>query len=334
MAVRARGRGLDVLLDDIPPASGAMVMGTGIVSVALTLDGHETLSRIWLVIAAGAWLGLAVLVPARALRDRQRFRDDRRLPAALTAVAGTSVLGTRLTLLGWSWAGAALLVIAFVLWLSLMGPVLGHWSTPTVGASFILAVATESLGLLAVTLALAEHAAWLAVVALAPFALGLLFYATVLARFDFRQLGTGLGDHWVTGGALAISALTAGRITAGSQKFAVLGGGTGVLEVASLVIWVLALLWLPVLLFAEAYRPRLRYSVRRWSTVFPVGMYAACSFVVGAVASVPAITTFARVWVWVAVGVWAVVATGLLRASIRTVAGVPARGHRVTSTAG
>jgi hypothetical protein len=63
------------------------------------------------------------------------------------------------------------------------------------------------------------------------------------------------------------------------------------------------MLWLPILLVAEARWPRTTYDVGRWSTVFPVGMYAACSFVVGAVASAPAITDFARVWVWVAVTV-------------------------------
>jgi hypothetical protein len=44
--------------------------------------------------------------------------------------------------------------------------------------------------------------------------------------------------------------------------------------------------------------------VRRWSTVFPVGMYAACSFIVGAAAHAPGITDFARVWVWAGVAVW------------------------------
>ena len=33
------------------------------------------------------------------------------------------------------------------------------------------------------------------------------------ARFDLRELLTGQGDHWVAGGALAISALAAGKIT-------------------------------------------------------------------------------------------------------------------------
>jgi hypothetical protein len=47
-------------------------------------------------------------------------------------------LGTRLTLLGWNWAGIALLAIAFAFWLVLLTPVLTHWVTPTVGVSLVL----------------------------------------------------------------------------------------------------------------------------------------------------------------------------------------------------
>jgi hypothetical protein len=309
---------LKTILDAIPPASGAVVMGTGIVSIALSLDGQETLSRVLLALDAAAWVFLAILLPARALRDRARFRGDLRTPAAFTAVAGTAVLGTRLTLLGWSWAGGALLVIALGLWLGLVEPVLRHWSTPTLGASFILTVGTEALALLAAAMALAEHADWLLVASLPPFVLGLGFYLFVLSRFDVGQLATGRGDHWVTGGALAISTVTAGRIALAGGQLWSSSGAVSVFKDIALVLWALTLLWLPVLLFAEVRWPRGRYSVRRWSTVFPVGMYAACSFVVGKVALAQAITDFARVWVWVALAVWMLVATGLARATART----------------
>ena len=61
----------DTILDAIPPASGAVVMGTGIVSVALSLDGQETLSRLLLALDAAVWAILAILLPARAARDRE-----------------------------------------------------------------------------------------------------------------------------------------------------------------------------------------------------------------------------------------------------------------------
>ena len=62
---------------------------------------------------------------------------------ALTATVATAVLGTRLTTLGWSWAGVAMLVIALVLWVALLGPVLAGWKSPTVGVSLLLAVSAE-----------------------------------------------------------------------------------------------------------------------------------------------------------------------------------------------
>ncbi len=319
---------LDRVLDSIPPAAGAEVMGTGIVSIALSLDGREMLSRILLVVAGAMWATLVVLVPLRATRDGARFRADLHTPPALTSVAGTAVLGTRLTLLGWTGVGAAMLVIAFALWAALLAPVLGSWRTPTVGASLVLTVSTQSLAVLAATLAAREHATWLLIAALVPFGLGLCFYVFVIARFDMRQLGVGRGDHWITGGALAISTLAAGKITAGAKALSTLGGGGGVLEGLALGLWVATMLWLPLLLLAEVMRPRLHYDVRRWSTVFPFGMYAACSFVVGMVAHAGAITSFARVWVWVALGVWAVVFAAMLRRAIDVV-----RGGGTTTTA-
>lgn len=305
-------------------------MGTGIVSIALSLDRHETVSRALLVLDAVIWVALAVLLPARATRDRARFRGDVRTPAALTSVAGSAVLGTRFTLLHWDWAGIALLLISVVLWAVLVVPVLAHWKTPTVGVSLVLTVSTESLAVLAATLAAPEHAHWLLFAALAPFGLGLVFYVFVIARFDLHQLAVGRGDHWVTGGALAISTLAAARITLGAKTLAVLGDGGGALKSLAVMLWALTMLWLPVLLVAEALNPRPSYDVRRWSTIFPVGMYAACSFVVGIAARAGAITSFARAWVWVALLVWLIVFVAMLRRGVQVLRGEPPPNSRPT----
>lgn len=288
-------------------------MGTGIVSIGLSFDHHETLSRILLVVAAAVWIALGLLLAARALRDRERVYREARTPPALTGVAGTAVLGTSLVLLGWSWAGIALLVIGFVLWLMLLAPVLGNWVTPTVGASLVLSVSTDSLAVLSATLAAAEHADWLNYAALVLAVLGLASYAFVIQSFDLRQLIVGRGDHWITGGALAISTLAVGRITLSANILHQMTGLAGTLKTISIVLWVLTMAWLPALLVTEALRPRLGYDARRWSTVFPVGMYAGCSFAVGAVSRTRPIVDFARVWVWVAVAVWLIVFGAMLR---------------------
>lgn len=296
----------------VPPASGAVVMGTGIVSIDLLNGGHSALSVVPLVVAACAWILLGVLLGGRFRFDRERFAREATSPAALTGVAGTAVLGTRLSLLGWQWAGISLLIIAAVLWGSLLRSVLRNWMTPTVGASFVLVVSTESLAVLAATLGMSEHAAWLIVVALVPLTLGLPFYVFVVARFDARQLIRGRGDHWVAGGALAISALACARVTQGAETLSALGPAHEALKVATLVVWVAAMCWLPVLVVVEVAAPRLAYDVRRWSTVFPVGMYAACGFAAGTVLRASPIVAFARAWSWIALAVWLVVFAAML----------------------
>jgi tellurite resistance protein TehA-like permease len=242
-------------------------------------------------------VAVAAALVALAVSDRATLRESACVPGALTWVAGTDVVGSRLGILGWQHEAAALLIVAAALWLVLVPCVLAHWRVPTVGLSFLLVVATESLAVLGARLGLGREA-------LVPFALGLVFYIAVLVRFDVRQLLEGRGDHWIAGGALAIAALAGARC---AQR-------VGGLHDATLAVWAAAAAWLPVLVACEAARLRRGFDERRWSTVFPLGMYAACSFVAGRAAGVPAPKDFARVWVWVAVAVWGLTAAGTLRA--------------------
>jgi hypothetical protein len=172
-------------------------MASGIVSIGLSLDGQETLSRVTLVVAAAIWVTLAILLPLRAVLDPAGVRADARTPGALTGAAATAVLGTRLVLLGWAWAGVAALVIAVVVWAVLLGPVLAGWRTPTAGVSLLLAVSAESLAVLAATLATPEHARWLVIAALVPFGLGLgLYILSSLALTSIRSpLAAATMDH-------------------------------------------------------------------------------------------------------------------------------------------
>jgi voltage-gated anion channel len=296
-------------------------MGTGIVSVGLSTANHHTLSAVLLTIAAVAWVILALLLGARVWRERRRAWREATSPAALTGVAATAVLGARATGLGWSGVAAALLVIATCVWLALVWPVLRSWKTPTMGVAFMVTVSTESLAVLAAQLAVREHAAWLLVVSLVPFGLGLALYVFVLATFDFRELLDGSGDHWVSGGALGICSLAAARIAIGAQSMHQLGGSSSALSAMSLALWALSVVWLPALIGAEFVRPRLRYDVRRWATAFPLGMYAASSFDAGRAAKVSGLIEFARVWVWFAFAAWVVVFAAMLWQTRALVAG-------------
>ncbi len=310
----------------ISPAAGAAVMASGIVSVALALDGRETPSRILLVICAAMWTALGLVFGVRVRSDRKRVRREAQAPAALAAVVATEVLGTRSLLLGWNWAGVTCLVIAWGAWLALIGPVVRHWTVPTVGGSLLLSVSVEALAVLATDVADVERAGWLLIAALGPFVIGLGLYALVMARFDFAQLRVARGDHWVTGGALAICALAAAQITLAASGLGMLTGLNRTLEVVTIVLWCASIAWLPVLIFVELRWPRPGYDQRRWSTVFPLGMYSACSFLVGSAVHAPVIRDFGRAWVWVAVAVWLVVFGAMLHRGYALARGEPSAG--------
>jgi tellurite resistance protein TehA-like permease len=84
------------------------------------------------------------------------------------------------------------------------------------------------------------------------------------------------------------------------------------------VLWIAAMAWLALLVAAELRWPRRGYSPARWATAFPVGMYAACSFVTGTALGLGGITAFARVWVWIALIIWCSVVLGALRGAAQS----------------
>ena len=279
-------------------------MGTGIVSIGLSLDGMRLLSDVLLIVAALVWCVLVVAVAAFALRLRGRHVST---PAALTWIAGTVVLGTRLSRLGWNHEAAGILGLALTLWVLLVPRVVGRLRAPTVGASFLLAVATEAIAVLAARLATIDDVRALTFVALAFCGLGLALYIAVLARFELRQLLHGRGDHWIAGGALAIATLACALCAQAPSA------SRHTLEIAALVLWAASVAWLPVLVAGELLHRRAATDIRRWSTVFPLGMYAVCSFAAGHAAGVGGLDDFARAWIWVAFAAW-------LAAAVTTVA--------------
>jgi tellurite resistance protein TehA-like permease len=129
---------------------------------------------------------------------------------------------------------------------------------------------------------------------------------------------------------LAIAALAAGDADAALRTIGAAEGLVAPVRSVALVLWVLAMAWLPVLVAGELRAPRTGFDARRWSTVFPVGMYAAMSFAVGQAAARPAVLAFARAWVWVAGAVWALVAAGSVASGLRLLGTAP----RVTAERG
>ncbi|WP_133912851.1 tellurite resistance/C4-dicarboxylate transporter family protein [Streptomyces sp. NBC_00582] len=318
-----------------PPAAGAVVLATGILSVGLRLAGHEVLFQATLALAGAAWALLASDFVVRLVREPRRWRAEAGTPGGLTAVAATTVLGAGVSALGRQNLAWALLALAAVLWPLLMTDVVRHVTRHLMshrgrrmhGDVFLCCVATQGLAVLGATLAKAERLDWPAHTALVLFWLGLLLYVFMLALFDWREVTDGAGDQWVAGGALAVSALAGARLTDADHRLHLWNADDrGVLRGMTLALLVLALCWYAVLLAGELLRPRLRYDVRRWATVFPMGMTAVAMLSAAPALVLPRWKGPGEALLWVAVAAWLAVAVAALAAG--PLGSVTSRGPR------
>ncbi|CAL9549434.1 hypothetical protein [Streptomyces sp. enrichment culture] len=277
-------------------ATYALTIGT--LSAGFDSAGYEVLSRIALVPACAAWLGAVAYAVLRLPRAAWRAQA----PAAHTFTAATALIGTGFAAAGWERSAAALLALSALCWTLLLtagDPGRG-------GTVFLRCVATQGLAVLGATLAAAESAAWLAHAALVLFWLGLILYCIALFRFAPREVTEGHGDHWLAGGALAVSALAGARLLgADSDRLylwndddhAVLTRVTVALLVLTLVCWV-------ALLTAALMWPRHGYDVRRWAGVFGAAVTAAAALAVAAALDAPWLDVVGEVLLWVAVALW------------------------------
>jgi tellurite resistance protein TehA-like permease len=285
------------------------VMATGIVALAVREERVSALAWVLAALAAATYVALLI-----AHVRWWRLPNSRGQAIELFAfVAATEVLAS---LSHWHYVSLALWAVGAVAWLPVVALVLATRDGHVTGSWLLAAVATDSL---AVTGApLARHAGSDTGVALAVAAwlLALSVYCLLaaailrrIARRDIRREDLD-GDHWVTMGALAISALAGSRVLA---AMTVLGWDLReAVRTVAIVVWIGALAWLPALIAAEAWRLRRPplFTTGRWSTVFPLGMLAVASHALALTAGIAAAMPAFHVFTAVAVAAYAGMSAG------------------------
>ncbi|MFJ3222815.1 DUF488 family protein [Streptomyces sp. NPDC086783] len=326
-------------LADLNAGALAFVMGTGIVSTALSSIGAHTASAVLLVVALA---GFAVLIPAygwRLLHHRERFVTDFLGPrsfAFLTVAISSNVLAARLVLDGHTAAAGAFLAFGTLAWLLLdygipLALITSVRRGPSIdqvnGTWFLWAVGSESVALAAASLGRTTTGHLLPVLAGVGWAIGLVQYlltaAVVLARLLVRPVqAKGLMTSvWIFMGAAALCVL------AGVRLLELPPSGTlparPVVLGASVVLWSFSTWLIPLLLALGVWRHAvrripLRYELGWWNLVFPIGMYAAATYALGRATHTSWLATMGRWEVWVAGGVWVVAFIAMLATALRS----------------
>lgn len=299
------------------PAAGAAVMSTGILSTATQLAGLRLLSWALLALAVLGEVVLAAGLAARLLSDREGVVIDAGTPASLTGVAATAVIGARVVPLGWTEVAWALAAAGALLWLLLMPLVLWHWHVPTIGAGFLVCVATEGLAVLGATLGAATGDRPVVAAGFLAFLLGLILYVVVVTRFDWRQLAVGTGDEWVLAGAMAITSLAAAELARANALLGLLPHVQEPLRLVDLAMWAASVIGYGLLIGYEVRWPRWHYDVHRWATVFPMGMAAAATFAAARTERLVGLTVLGHVLFWPGLAAWVLTAVGAARQWLR-----------------
>jgi tellurite resistance protein TehA-like permease len=331
-------------VEGLTPGYFALVMATGIISVGTHLEGHRLVSDVLLILCAAAFVALIVLTAARLVAYRDAvvsdFLDARRAFGFFTFVAGTNVLGVRLGLAGHYSVTAGLLVASGLAWLVLgyvvpWTAVLGREERPVVasanGTWFIWVVASQSVAVAAATIEPAYDQARreLAVLAVMSWSVGVALYCATGVIVSLRLMLYEFGPeeltppYWVSMGALAITVLAGARIVqmADAPMVAVTRDLVAGLAV---VFWAFATWLIPVLVAAGWWRHAhcrvpLVYEATLWSMVFPLCMYAVAGIYLGRADHLPLVEGVGRVWLWVALAIWAVVFVAMCWHVYRTV---------------
>ncbi|THF55569.1 C4-dicarboxylate ABC transporter [Mesorhizobium composti] len=343
-------QGLTTGLAELSPAYFGLVMATGIVSLAAFMMEHQTLAAALFYLNIGQYAVLCVLYGLRAWRYPRRFFGDMVAhltgPGYFTTVAGTGILASQFMVLEENITiGGSLWLLAVLLWTCLTYTIFTAFTVrqekPTLdkgitGGWLLAVVATQAVSVSSALLAaridqpyrlelnLVALSMWLWGGMLYIWMMSLIFYRYAFFRFSPGDLAP---PYWINMGAMAISALAGSLLILNAPHAPYLSSLLPFLKGFTVFYWATGTWWIPMLLLLGIWRYGYRrfpftYDPLYWGAVFPLGMYAACTWQMDRAMEFGFLTPLPRAFLYIALFAWAITFFGMLRAMFRSLTGM------------
>ena len=325
-------------LANLPTAYFALIMATGIVSIASYNLNFILIAKLLFYFNIAAYLFMSFLYILRVILYPKRIwadtLDHAKSPGLLTYVAGTCVLGTQSVIIAGNFLIASILLyIGSAAWLILIYTVFTVFTVkankPPIneaisGVWLLIIVSTQSVSILANQLTgyLPFDNDIVSFFALAMFLCGCMFYIIIITLIVYRMSFFEMRAeefapaYWINMGAVAISTLAGSLLILNANNWSFINEILPFLKGFTLFFWAIGTWWIPLIVILGIWRHvfkqlPLKYHPQYWGMIFPMGMYTACTIKLSEALNLPFLMIIPSFFIYIALIAWSVAFFGM-----------------------